>query len=201
MKKRTAALLAALLMLTGALAACKGDTPPDTGKDTTEESVVFAENAVTARNLDALSNEEHSVKMLVLLKDGWIMDVSLGMLYDMEPGAIQGMAYEAVSDDVFRWKPEEEEVAQTDAEDPNTEMRIIYSDARGRFVVYAPNVEAPDMANIIMNPDHFQEIADESSKIVDKNYAYFYKIKDADLLRFSKSLTSFADFDDAAEME
>ena len=200
MKKRTAALLAALLMFTGMLAACKGDTPADTGNETTAESVVFAENAVTARDLDALSNEEHTVMMLVLLRDGWLMDVSFGMLYQTAPGSIQGMAYEAVSDEIFRWKPEGE-AAQTDMENPNTEMRIIYSDPQGRFIVYAPNVDAPDMANIIINPDHFQEIADESSVVIDKNYKYFYKIKDAELLRFSKSLTSFGRFDDLAEME
>ncbi len=200
MKKRTAALLAALLILTVALTACKGNTPPDTGKDTTAESVIFAENAVTARNLDALSNEAHTVMMLALLKDGWLMDVSFGMLYQTAPGSIQGMAYEAVSDDIFRWKPEGE-AAQTDVENPNTEMRIIYSDPQGRFIVYAPNVDDPDMANIILNPDHFQEIADESSVVIDKNYKYFYKIKDPELLRFSKSLTSFGGFDDAAVME
>jgi predicted small secreted protein len=200
MKKRTAALLAALLILTVALTACKGNTPPDTGKDTTAESVIFAENAVTARNLDALSNEAHTVMMLALLKDGWLMDVSFGMLYQTAPGSIQGMAYEAVSDDIFRWKPEGE-AAQTDVENPNTEMRIIYSDPQGRFIVYAPNVDAPDMANIILNPDHFLEIADESSVVIDKNYKYFYKIKDPELLRFSKSLTSFGGFDDAAVME
>jgi|GEM_PF-4346165 len=200
MKNRTAALLAALLMLTGALVGCKENIPTDAEDETIMESVVFTENAVTARNLDALSNEENTVLMLVLLKDGWIMDVSFGMLYQTEPGIIQGMAYEAVSDDIFRWIPDED-AAQTDMENPNTEMRIIYSDQQGRFIVYAPNVDAPDMANIIMNPDHFQEIVDESSMVIDNKYNYFYKIKDEDLLRFSKSLTSFGSFDDAAVMD
>lgn len=199
MKKRTATLLAALLILTVALSACKG-TAPDAGDDTTAITAVFTENAVTARNLDALSNKENTVMMLALLKDGWIMDVSFGMLYQTEPGAIQGMAYEAVSDDVFRWKPEGE-AAQTDMENPNTEMRIIYSDPQGRFVVYAPNVEAPEMANIILNPDHFKEIADESSVVIDKKYQYFYKIKDEGLLGFSRAQTRFVGFDDAAVME
>ncbi len=195
MKKKGIALILLLALLT-VFSACtdKPDSPAD--PSTAEPS---APPAVSAYTLDSLGNADDGVQMLVLLKDGWIMDVSLGMLYTISPGEIEGIRYEAVSDTVFVWKPDES--VDPNANTGNVEMRIIYADPQGRFAVYSPNVENPDMANIIMNPDCFADVVDVKSKVTDKDYRYFYKIKDRDFLKFSKSLSSFPGFDDYAVLD
>ena len=200
MKQRILALIMALTLLAG-LAACKNGNGPSDPSATGTDAGIFTGNAVTAYTIDTLGNADDAVQMLVLLADGWVMDVSMGGYYNIAPGKIENMAYEAVSDDVFRWQPSEEALAQSEAENANLEMRIIYSDPDGRFIVYSPNVENPDLANIIINPDHFADVFDEKSKVTDLNYKYFYKIKDKGLKAFSKSMDAMPGFDDFANMK
>ncbi len=200
MKRRIIAILLVAALLAALLTACKGNDKPSDPTHTIEPAS-FTGNAVTAYHLDALGNADNSVLMMVLLSDGWILDVALGMLYDIEPGFIQGMAYEAVSDDVFIWKPSAEDLSQTEAENANLKMRIIYSDPDGRFVVYSPNIENPDLANVIINPDYFNEIADKDSRITDKNFQIFYKITDKGLLKVSDSLENLPGIDDYKDQD
>ena len=200
MKKKLIAWILVLTLL-AALPACGGTEKNDPDDPETLPPVTFTEKAVTAYRLAELSNEESLVQMLILVADGWILDISLGMLYPISDNAIHGMEFEAVSDDVFRWKPSEEALAQTEAENANVEMRIVYSDPEGRFIVYSPNVENPDMANIIMNPAYFSDVADADSKITDKDYRYFYRIKDPGLLQLSRNMNRLPGFDDYANMD
>ena len=176
-----------------ALPACGGTN--NNNDATTLPAATFTENAVTAYHLADLGDEQGLVLMLVLVADGWVMDVSLGMYYTITPTELEGMAYEAVSDDVFRWKPSEASLSQAEAENANVEMRIVYSDPKGRYIVYSPNVETPDMANIICNPAYFPEIVDINSQEFDKNYHYFYKITDKDLIAFAGSMKKLPGLD------
>ena len=199
MIKKLIALVLTLALL-AALPACGGTQNNDPEESETPPSATFTENAVTAYRMAELGGEEGNVQMLVLVGNGWIMDVSLGLLYSISDSAIEGLEYEALSDDVFRWKPSEQALAQTEAENTNVEMRIVYSDPDGRFIVYSPNVERPDMANIIMNPAYFSDVADMKSVTIDKAYHYFYKISDPGLLQLSRSMNGLPGFDDYADM-
>ena len=110
MKKKITACILVLALLTALLAGCT-ETADPTDAETTERTPPSG-SAVTAKNLEALGNEKSEVVMLILLSDGWILDISLGMVYPIEPGSIFGMAYEALSDTVFIWKPTEEELSE-----------------------------------------------------------------------------------------
>ena len=184
--KRTLCMLLVCALLAGLTAGCAKTPKNDPSESLTAQ---FTEKAVTAYDLDALGNEEGLVQMLVLLADGWVMDWSYGAYYKIEPGAIQDMPYEALSDDVFKWHPTQQQIENSGPDNVNVEMRIVYSDPDGRFIVYSPNVETPEMANIIMTPECFAEIIDEGSRVTTDRYVYFYKIKDDALKRLSMSMT------------
>ena len=187
--KRIIASLLALALLCGCFAAC-GKKDPD-AQTSTEPAVpaTTAPLSVTAYDIGSLAGTNSKIVMCTVTSDGWIMIVAMNPIFDYADNKIGGMAFEPVSDDVFRWVPSEESLSEEDAaENPNTEMRILYSDPDGRFIVYGPNVENPDLANIIINPDHFGEIANEEKQELTENYNFFYPIIDEGLLRFLKTM-------------
>ena len=85
MKRSIFALIISFALLAG-LAACGSNTNQPDASSTGTDAGIFTKNAVTAYTIDMLGNADDAVQMLVLLSDGWILDVSLGGYYRINPG-------------------------------------------------------------------------------------------------------------------
>ncbi|MBQ7639292.1 MAG: hypothetical protein IJS90_10370 [Clostridia bacterium] len=151
---------------------------------------------INAYNLTDMCDEEGNVLAYMMLADGWIMSA-----YDQSCAVtgetMRGVPYKVLSEDVFLWQPSQESIEAMNAQDAVLEARILYSDPYGRCLIYGPNVEKPNDANILISPEYLEEIVDAKSLVVDYNFQIFYKLKEKNVVKFSGTIEGLRAYDES----